>query len=268
MGYKTLQSPIDYSETTWGSPVPTHGPHRPVWASFGMYRCFVINENRWHLWLPGIFHPNVGNITWSMVWWSCFTTPVWMLTVVESSSWLDWSTPWEAASGSMWSPQAGDGQRRLSCFWSILKPFTESIIRSHWLHGAVLFHCPRYHSQRFSLNWERVQENKADGFIFRFVISSSLMDSKHQKATTQKMENITFSRWGWKYGRQFKVYLLSDLQSRNTSWINNRRFSFVSWRILSTMKCEQNTMWACFITLSTEAFNKRTFQEEVIAGAG
>ena len=41
---------------------------------------------------------------------------------------------------------------------------------------------------------EYKKENKADGFIFRFVISSSLMDSKHQKATTQKMEIITFSR--------------------------------------------------------------------------
>ena len=200
-----------------------------------------------------IFHPNVGNITWSMVWWSCFPPPVWMLTVVESSSWLDWSTPWEAASGSMWSPQAGDGQRRLSCFWSILKPFTESIIRSHWLHGAVLFHCPPYRSQRFALDWERLQENKADGFIFSFRISSSLMDSKHQQATTQKEGN---------YGRKLRVNLLLDLPSWNTSGINNGRFSFVSVWILCTITCEQNTMWTCFIKWTHRLSREELFQKK------
>ena len=61
----------------------------------------VSDENSWHLWFPGIFHLNGGNITWSMAWWSCSTTPAWILTVVESNSWQGWSTPWKAASGSM-----------------------------------------------------------------------------------------------------------------------------------------------------------------------
>jgi len=43
--HKCMGTKIDYSETTWGSPVPTHGPHRPVWASFGMYR--YLPPERW-----------------------------------------------------------------------------------------------------------------------------------------------------------------------------------------------------------------------------
>merc|ERR1719222_1192315 len=101
----------------------------------------------------------------------------------------------------MESPQAGDGQH--------------SNIRSHWLPGAVPFHCPRYLSRRFA-------------------ISSSLMDCKHQKETTQKMDSTTFTRWGTKCGRN----LLSGLQSRNTTRIDYRRFSFVSKGILSTLTHE------------------------------
>lgn len=40
-----MASKIDYSQTTWGSPVPTHGTHRPVWASFGRYR--YLPPERW-----------------------------------------------------------------------------------------------------------------------------------------------------------------------------------------------------------------------------
>jgi len=43
--HKCMGTKIDYSKTTWGSPVPTHGPHRPVWASFGMYR--YLPPERW-----------------------------------------------------------------------------------------------------------------------------------------------------------------------------------------------------------------------------
>ena len=39
-----------------------------------------------------------------------------------------------------------------------------------------------------------IEENKVDDSIFRFVILSSLMVSKHRKETTQKTENITFTR--------------------------------------------------------------------------
>ena len=38
------------------------------------------------------------------------------------------------------------------------------------------------------------RKNKVDDSIFRFVILSSLMVSKHRKETTQKTENITFTR--------------------------------------------------------------------------
>ena len=39
-----------------------------------------------------------------------------------------------------------------------------------------------------------IEENKVDESIFRFVLLSSLMVSKHRKETTQKTENITFTR--------------------------------------------------------------------------
>ena len=217
------------------------------------------NENSWHLWFPGIFHRNVGNITWSTAWWSCSTTPAWMLTVVESNSWLGWSTPWKAASGSILSPQAGDGQRRLSSFevsQSNLQTQKSAHIGCLGLFSFTVF---AVSLKGLCLNWERVQEHKTDGFIFRFVISSSLMDSKHQKATTQKMENTTFSRWGWKCGKN----LLSGLQSRNTTWINNRRFSFVSTGILSTFTHEYYVSF--FNKANSYAFKGGTFREEAIA---
>ena len=202
----------------------------------------------------GIFHPSVGNTTWSTVWWCYSTTPAWMLTRVGGSSWQGWSTLWEDASGSMLSPRAGDGQRKLSSFWRInfLEQFADSIIRSHWLHGVVLFHCPRHLTQWLENNW---RENKVDDSIFRFVLLSSLMVSKHRKETTQKTENITFTRWcsqvpqptcfwhSWQLGNLttgagekafFKANSFSGLQSQYSSWINNWRFCFVSRKILST----------------------------------